>query len=56
MLWVLVILIAVSATGLLLAARGPMKGTPSALPLTAVAVVQYLLAAVLAGARLAGIA
>ncbi|WP_169737046.1 hypothetical protein [Deinococcus pimensis] len=56
MLWVLVVLIVLSASGLLYAARGPMRGTPGALPLTVVSVVQYLLAAVLAGARLMGVA
>lgn len=56
MLWALFIFILVSATAVLLLARGPFKTTPSAPMLLGVAGVQYLLALVLAGARVLGYA
>jgi hypothetical protein len=56
MLWALCIFILVSATFVLVLARGPFKRTPSAQVLLAVAGVQYLLALVLAGARVLGYA
>lgn len=55
-LWAFVTLILFSALLLGLAAFGPLRGTPSARPLSAVALAQAVLAAMLVGARLTGIA
>lgn len=54
LVWVFAALVALSASGLLYAALGPLRGTPSTATLTAFAFVQYGLAAVLVVARLAG--
>ena len=56
MLCVFVVLILLSATGLLAASIGPLKGTPGAGPLRVVAIVQYVLAGILVGAALLGYA
>ncbi len=55
-LWALVTLILFSALLLGLAAFGPLRGTPSARPLSWTALAQAVLAAVLVGARLTGMA
>jgi|GEM_PF-5728399 len=54
MLWVFVVFVTLSATGLLFAAQGPLRGTPSAPIVRVFAVIQYLLAAVLVVAELTG--
>lgn len=54
LLWVLFAIIVLSASGILWLSFGPFRGTAQVLPLRLVAAFQYLLAAVLAGARLLG--
>lgn len=53
-LWAIVTLILFSALLLFLAALGPLRGTPSARPLSWTAAVQAVLGFVLVGARLSG--
>ncbi|WP_164473436.1 hypothetical protein [Deinococcus psychrotolerans] len=55
-LWALVTLILFSALLLSLAAFGPLKGTPSAGPLSWTAGAQAILGLALVGARLTGMA
>lgn len=55
-LWALVTLILFSALLLGLAAFGPLRGTPSARPLSWTASLQAVLALILVGARLTGMA
>lgn len=56
LLWVFVVLIVCSASFVAMLAWGPLKSTPQAGVLRTVAFVQYLLALLLAGARLMGMA
>lgn len=55
-LWALVTLVLFSALLLGLAAFGPLRGTPSARPLSWTAAAQAVLGLVLVGARLTGMA
>ncbi len=53
-LWVFVVLILLSASFVAMLAWGPLKVAPQANALRTVALVQFLLALLLAGARLMG--
>lgn len=54
LLWVFVALVLISATGILVAAQGPLRATASARILRVFAFLQFALAAVLVVARLSG--
>ncbi|WP_221089907.1 hypothetical protein [Deinococcus aquaedulcis] len=53
-LWVLFILIVLSATGILALTLGPLKTARNVMTLRLIAGVQYAMAALLLGARLTG--
>lgn len=56
MLWVLIAVVLLSASGILYAALGPLRGTASARTLQVFALLQYALAGVLIAARVTGYA
>lgn len=53
-LWLVVILILLSATFIMVLALGPLKAAPNARTIQVVAGLQYVAAALLVGARLLG--